>query len=148
MLDIAALSSTYGGLWCIVEWSVDGPDIFRVKVSEQRMQPWSSNMFKMHWLCWALMLMPLAGCSSSITPHENFRSIIGHSVGKSIDLRPSATHAYPEDLISTVVLPNGNVENQYKYRGACSYFYEINPKTRVIVGWRFAGSERDCAIVP
>jgi hypothetical protein len=105
---------------------------------------------QMYWLRWAAMLMwmPLAGCGPSITPHENFRSIIGHSVGKSIDLPPGATKAHPERLVSSTVLPNGNIENQYKQRGTCSYFFEIDPKTRIIVGWRFEGSERDCAIVP
>jgi hypothetical protein len=43
---------------------------------------------------------------------------------------------------------NGNIENEYRFRGTCRYFYEIEPKTGRIVGWRFEGSERDCEIIP
>ena len=93
-----------------------------------------------------VLLMPSA--CSAVTSQENFRMIIGESVGKSIDLPPRVTNAYPEDLVSSTHLPNGNIENQYRYQGACRYFYEIDPKTRIIVGWRYEGSERDCRINP
>ncbi len=113
------------------------------------MRRWPAGGIKTCLSCWvvALMWMPLAGCSL-VTPHENFRLIHDHVVGKSIDLPPRAIKAYPEDLISTTVLPSGNIENQYQFRGTCRYFYEVNPKTRIIMGWRFEGSERDCEIVP
>lgn len=45
-------------------------------------------------------------------------------------------------------LPNGNVETNFSWRKHCPVFFEINPATRIIVGWRFEGNERDCEIVP
>jgi hypothetical protein len=51
-------------------------------------------------------------------------------------------------VFNSKTLFNGNIENQYRYRGTCRYFFEVDPKTRKIVGWRFEGSERDCEIVP
>lgn len=88
-----------------------------------------------------------SGCHA-ITAHENFNMILGQSVGKSIDAPPTLTNAYSRRLLRSDILENGNVENEYRYRGSCRYFYEIDPKTRLIVGFRFVGSEADCAIEP
>ena len=94
-----------------------------------------------------LVLPSLASCGS-VTPHENFKMIFGQSVGKSIDDPARITNAYPDRLLSSTVLSNGNVENKYLWYGACRYFFEINPNTRRIVGWHFEGSEHDCRINP
>lgn len=94
-----------------------------------------------------LFTMSLPSCAS-LTPHENFKNIISHSVGKSIDDPPRITAAYPQYLISSKLLPNGHLENEYRFRGTCRYFFEIDQTTRKIVGWRFEGSESDCEIVP
>jgi hypothetical protein len=56
---------------------------------------------------------------------------------------------YPEWIAGRRVLPSGNIEIEFLGRGkACPVFFEIDAKTRIIVGWRFEGSERDCEIVP
>lgn len=94
------------------------------------------------------LMLPLMSSCSSVTPHENFRMILGQSIGKSIDAPPRLTNAYPDRLMSSTVLPNGNIEHKYLWYRACRYFFEIDAKTRIIVGWRFEGSERDCEIVP
>ncbi|MCL2761517.1 MAG: hypothetical protein FWD70_07730 [Desulfuromonadales bacterium] len=51
-------------------------------------------------------------------------------------------------FIDSKELPNGNIENKYKYRRTCVYFYEIDPKTHIIVGARFEGKDTDCVSNP
>lgn len=97
-------------------------------------------------LAGCLLLPSLASCSS-VTPHENFRGHMSHNVGKSID-DPNTNWVIPKYLIDSKTLPNGNIENGYRFRGTCRYFFEFDPNTRRIVGWRFEGSEGDCIINP
>lgn len=94
-----------------------------------------------------LMLLSLPSCSW-VTPHENFKAHMSHNVGMRIDDFRGDNWAIPKYLVNTIQLPNGNAENEYEFRGTCSYFFEYDPKTNVIVGWRFEGNERDCEIVP
>lgn len=91
-------------------------------------------------------MLALSSCSA-LTPHENFRQHMRSDVGRSLD--DPHTWAGPHfKPISVRELPNGNVENEYEFRGTCRYFFEFNPETRIIFAWRFEGSEKDCAIVP
>lgn len=94
-----------------------------------------------------LMLLSLPSCSS-VTPHENFRAHMNSNVGSSIDKPREPGVALARYLLGSRDLPNGNIENEYLDRGSCRYFFEFDPKTRIIIGWRFEGSERDCEIVP
>lgn len=94
------------------------------------------------------VLLPLLASCSSLTPHENFKNFLKNNVGKRADDPSSDVARYPQLLIDSQVLPNGNTENKYLWRGACRYFLEIDSITRKIVGWRFEGSEHDCEIVP
>jgi len=70
------------------------------------------------------------------------------NVGSSIDKPREPGVALPKYLLGSRTLQNGNIENEYQDRGTCRYFFEFNPETRIIVGWRYEGSEKDCAIVP
>ncbi len=74
--------------------------------------------------------------------------VFGQSVGKSIDDQLRLNNAYPDRLIASKTLGNGNVENEYRWYGDCRYFYEFNPGTRVIVSWRFEGSQSECRLNP
>lgn len=94
-----------------------------------------------------LMLLSLPSCSS-VTPHENFKAHMASNVGSPIDKPREPGIALAKYFLGSRVLPNGNIENEYQDRGTCRYFFEFNPKTRIIVGWRFEGSERDCEVVP
>jgi hypothetical protein len=89
----------------------------------------------------------LPACATP-SPHENFKSILGADVGKSADDPTSSVARYPQLLIGRRILSNGAIENEYRWRGACHYFFEINPKTNIIVRWRYQGNDGDCAIVP
>ena len=84
----------------------------------------------------------------AVTPQENFRLHMESKIGMNIDDPPKVTGINPAQLISSKILQNGNLENEYLFRGTCRYSYEIDQKSRKIVGWRFEGSERDCEIVP
>ncbi len=90
-------------------------------------------------------LIMLLSCTT-ITPHENFKEHMADSVGRSLD-SANWSKAYIKPTTVRSVL-NGNVENEYKWRGTCRYFIEFDPRTRIIVRWRFTGSEEDCTVVP
>ncbi|MEE9494858.1 MAG: hypothetical protein V3W04_16000 [Gammaproteobacteria bacterium] len=83
-----------------------------------------------------------------MTPHENFVSIMSSQIGKSVDAPNSYTGAYRKYRVSETRLENGNIEEEYKRGKRCRHFFEIDNKSSIIVGWRFEGSEKDCAIVP
>lgn len=100
------------------------------------------------FLAVVLLLMSLSACISSVTPHENFKSLMAHNVGSSIDNPNVAGSTYYKSLVGSNSLPNGNIENKYRDRGTCRYFFEFDPETRIIVSWRFEGSEKDCVIAP
>ena len=95
-----------------------------------------------------LIIFIFISCAG-ISPHENFKSVLNSQIGKSIDNAPTYSFRSENGLISSKILPNGNIENKYKYyREGCVYFFEIDPKTRKIVGTRFEGDESDCILNP
>lgn len=104
-------------------------------------------MRKIKALLFGGLLMPMVSSCAALSPHENFKGHMRGNVGKKID-GPSTLWVKPDRYVGTRQLSNGNTEKEYKLRGTCRYFFEFNPETRVIVGWRFEGSEKDCAIVP
>ncbi|MCL2761516.1 MAG: hypothetical protein FWD70_07725 [Desulfuromonadales bacterium] len=91
----------------------------------------------------------LSGCVFwAGSPHDNFVEILNSKIGKNIDEIPYFQLPDKENIIDSKVLPNGNIENKYKYYKTCIYFYEIDPKTRIIVGARFEGKDTDCYVNP
>ena len=90
----------------------------------------------------------LSSCSLLPTPHENFKSAMQSNIGKREDDSSSFLSRYSESVADRRVLPNGNNETEFRWRKQCPVFFEIDSSTHIIVGWRFEGSERDCAIVP
>ena len=103
-------------------------------------------------MIWVLLIGSVAfslvtSCSWPL-PHENFKSFMKSNVGKKTDDPSSDVARYPETLIGSEVLANGNAEYEYQFVADCSSFFEIEKETNKIVGWRFEGSEADCVIVP
>jgi uncharacterized protein YceK len=94
-----------------------------------------------------LTLVICSGCSS-VRPHDNFVNQLNVMIGRNLDDIPSYKWPREKDLIGSVKLPNGNIKNRYKYKGTCLYIFEINPKSRQIVGASFEGNESDCIINP
>ena len=99
--------------------------------------------------CFVICIL-LAGCIyPGISPHENFKEAITSEIGKSIKNAPLYSWRHKKDIISSKVLPNGNIENKYKYyKETCVYFFEIDPETQTIVAARFEGKETDCVVNP
>ncbi len=94
-------------------------------------------------------MLSMSGCIIfAESPHEIFKGHLNVQVGENIDDVPPFQIPHKEDLIGSKILSNGNIENEYKFRGTCRYFYEINPKSRKIVSTRFEGKETDCIINP
>src|SRR6266567_6504304 len=96
-----------------------------------------------------IVILLLAGCVFfAPSPHENFIGHLNLAIGKDIDTIPPFWLPHEGDLLDSKILPNGNIENRYQYRGTCKYYYEINTKSRKIVAARFEGKDSDCSINP
>lgn len=96
-----------------------------------------------HVLCASLW-----ACATGVA-HENFKKAMDRQVGKNAD-DPGAYLVYYRRLhVSTTLLPNGNTEEQYRAgRDPCRVYFEVDKASRKIVGWRYEGTQEDCAIVP
>lgn len=92
-------------------------------------------------------VLTLSGCYF-VNPHENFKKSLYGTIGRDMDNVPPYSWPHKKDLISSVPLPNGNMENRYKYLRNCILIFEIDLKTRIIVDARFEGKETDCVINP
>ena len=95
----------------------------------------------------AILTAPLVACGNPFTAgHRNFKSSMELQVGRSADHQYAYGNRYPERRVATRVLPNGNVEEEYKVGSAwkCRVFFEIDKKTRTIVSWRYEGDEDVC----
>jgi hypothetical protein len=95
----------------------------------------------------AVVATTLLVACASVTPHQNFVAHMEGNIGKRID-DPSAMWVMPQHLLGTSNLANGDVEYVYRFQGSCRYFFEVDPKSNVMVKWRYEGSDRDCAIMP
>jgi hypothetical protein len=95
----------------------------------------------------SVVIVCISSCST-VSPHENFKAFLQSNIGKAADDPNSDTARYPQLLVQSVELPNGNIENEYQWVKSCKYFYEISKETNVIVGSRYEGSTEDCAITP
>lgn len=95
----------------------------------------------------------MAGCVTA-SPHEIFKDALYGKhpwpprIGHNIDNIERGSLPAPENLIAVHHLPNGNIEMEYGHLWACRYFYEIDSKTRKIVGARFEGGEDNCVWIP
>ncbi|MEE9494856.1 MAG: hypothetical protein V3W04_15990 [Gammaproteobacteria bacterium] len=98
-------------------------------------------------LGWMFMSM-LSSCSALPTPHENFKNIMQSNIGKRESDPSSYLSRYPQRVFDSKHLPNGNTETEYRRSEKCRVFFEIELDSRIIVGWRFEGNEKDCDIVP
>ena len=101
---------------------------------------------KVLFLCAYLLVLSasLSACLNiSLDPHEAFKNNFHRFLGKSIDNSSSfLTHG----LVSSKKLYNGNIENKYRSHGTCHYYFEYDPKTKIIIGWRFTGKKEHCTL--
>jgi hypothetical protein len=95
-----------------------------------------------------VLAAPMVQSCTSTTPHENFKNIMKQDIGKKADDPTSDIYHYSKYVLNRRVLSNGNVEVKFHLMGNCYYFYEVEKKTNIIIGWRFEGSKKYCAIAP
>ena len=105
----------------------------------RRLAHWRRHRSRM--LMAALVMFGVA-CGTLREPHENFKAIVGGAVGRNINKEQQSSR-----VISTTALANGHKELEFRLRGTCHYFYEVDAEG-TIVGWRFVGTEKDCVIYP
>lgn len=91
----------------------------------------------------------LTACASG-SAQQNFKNTMQANVGRSLDDRYIYRNRDRDLLVSTKLLSNGNIEEEFKAGRSlrCRVFFEIDNKAQRIVGWRYTGTEEDCAIVP
>jgi hypothetical protein len=99
-----------------------------------------------HYL-WAIVMLAtiaLSGCLvGHPASHEIFVSQSTYWVGKPIQNRRDRSGP----SLGVRTLPNGHMEEEWVRGHKCRSFYEYDPKTNIIVGWRFEGSTADCISV-
>ena len=101
----------------------------------------------MNWLCLLvtamLIALTLSGCVGHPANHETFVNQSTYWVGKSIqDRRRNSGHS-----LGVKQLPSGNMEEEWVWGSKCRKFFEYDPKTNIIVSWRFEGSTTECISV-
>ena len=98
-------------------------------------------------LRFAVMLFGvLTGCAA-LDSHENFKNIMQQQIGKSADDPNISINRYAQRRGAVIDLGNGRVEQEYRY-GGCTVYFQIDKTINRVVGWRYQGSRRDCAIAP
>jgi hypothetical protein len=101
------------------------------------------------FLLLAILTTQLMACGNPFTAgHRNFKDHMQLQVGRSTEHPYAYTKQYRDSHVSTRILANGNVEEEYKVgRGwKCRVFFEIDKKTSTIVSWRYEGDEDVCVI--
>lgn len=92
-----------------------------------------------------LALVCVSMACSSMTQHENFLAHMELNIGKDYE-RHDGQGMAAQNFVQSKTLPDGNVEREYKYRRSCKLFFTVNPVTRIVLNWRYEGSDSDCAI--
>jgi hypothetical protein len=83
------------------------------------------------------------GCMGYPASHKTFANQSTYWVGKSIqNLRRSSGPS-----LGTKDLVNGHIEEGWVRGYRCREFFEYDPQTNMIIGWRFEGSTTDCISV-
>ena len=90
----------------------------------------------------SLLPVTMLSCIIVPHPHETFISHRNNEVGRKIEEVKSSTSV--KGYTNSRFLPNGNVEYGFRARGTCRVYYEVDPKTRIIVSWRWEGLRKHC----
>lgn len=104
----------------------------------------SNSIYKFFTIAFLVLL--ITSCALT-DPYKNFKGHMGANIGKNIDDAPNYSWRYNPKEISDP-LPNGNIEYKYEHKnrkGTCRYIFEVDPKTRTIVNWRYDGEDKDKA---
>jgi len=100
----------------------------------------------------ALVLMlcaSLTTCASGRS-HQNFKNTMQSDIGRGLDDPYIYRNRNSNLRVATRTLSTGNVEEEFKggLKLNCRVFFEIDQTAGKVVGWRYEGSEEDCAITP
>lgn len=94
-----------------------------------------------------ILCVSLTACAAG-RAHENFMDRMQRHVGRTAEDSNNSMNRYPENRGFTKSLPNGNIEQEYRFGPGCQVYFEIDKSSRKIVGWRYEGTEQDCVLVP
>lgn len=105
-----------------------------------------------------MLILTTACATYQITPRQNFDAALRDFIGRDL----SKYENFPGNLssknkiISSRLLPSGNVENFYKLLSPaqsvppthCIYVLEFDPRTKIVVAARIDSGHEVCAIRP
>lgn len=89
--------------------------------------------------------MLLASCAGD--PHQNYVDISRRNIGRNIQSYPQLMDR-KHLLLEVKPLASGRLEYRYRYYRSCVDIYEVDPKTHIILDFRWEGSKEDCVIYP
>lgn len=88
------------------------------------------------------------GACAAGRAHENFRQSVQWDVGRTVMDPNVLLNRYPEKRGIAHPLPNGNTDQEFRFRHGCTVFFEIDHKLQKIVRWHYEGNDDDCVLVP
>ena len=94
-----------------------------------------------------LLAALVAGCAWK-PRGENFRQVMERQVGKRADAPDFYPVLYRLRQVDSKPVANGHREDKYLagYQGKCALFFEVDPATGIVTGWRADAGDRDCVI--
>ena len=90
----------------------------------------------------SLLSVTMLSCVIPLDRHGAFISHRNNEVGRKIEEVKSSLSV--KSYTDGRFLPNGNLEYGFRARGTCRVYYEVDPKTRIIVNWRWEGLQKHC----
>ena len=85
----------------------------------------------------------LLSCAS-VGNHEAFINYHENRVGRNFDQLPRQFNI--NEYTDSTFLSNGNVEYGLIWKSKCHVYYEVDPETRIILDWRWEGSQGYCTL--
>ena len=94
-----------------------------------------------------LLVALAAGCAWK-PRGENFRQVMERQVGKRADDPDFYPVLYRLRQVDSKLIANGHREDKYLagYKGKCEVYFEIDPASGRVTGWRADPRDSDCVI--
>jgi len=91
--------------------------------------------------------MTAAGCSL-FSARDDLAQLMDREVGRTADDLDSYRANFRELRRGARELPNGHLEEEWRtgFRDNCPVFFEVDPASGKVLGWRFGLPDDDCIL--